>query len=248
MKQKPRKLFATSLILFFCVSANAQIITTFAGNGIPAYAGDGMAAATASLNTPTDVACDTAGNIYIADEFNHVIRKVNPAGIIFTIAGSGVAGYSGDGGPATLAKFNRPTNVFVKGGNIYITDELNHAIRKIDTGGIIRTVAGTGSPGYSGDGGPATAAMLFQPYGIFVDNSGNIYIAEQVNQVIRKVNTSGIITNVAGTGFSGYSGDGGPATAAKFHDPSDITFDASGNLFIADRHNLLSGKLMLQVS
>lgn len=211
------------------------IITTIAGNGIPGYSGDGGLATSASFNWPFGVVVDASGNVYIADLWNHRIRRVDTSGMVTTIAGNGVSGYSGDGGLATSASINAPYGIDIDDdGNIYIGDHYNGRIRKVDTAGIITTVAGGGS---GGDGGPATAASLNGPEGVAVDESGNIFIADHYNGRIRKVDTAGIITTVAGVGPWGYSGDGGPATLANLSGPSGIAVDAVGNIFIADSYN-----------
>ena len=199
------------------------IITTFAGTGVAGYNSDGIAATAAQLSAPVGLALDASGNLYIADQNNHRIRMVNTSGIISTIAGTGVSGYTGDGGAATAAKIKQPGGVAVDGaGNIYIAD-FNHVIRKINTSGNISTVAGTGIAGYSGDGGAATAAQLNQPWAITTDASNNLYIADWMNNRIRKVNsTSGIITTIAGMGTSAYTGDGGMATTANLNHPEEI--------------------------
>jgi RHS repeat-associated protein len=211
------------------------IITTVAGDGTYGYSGDGGPAAQAKLSSPSGVAVDAPGNLYIADTTNHCIRKVDTSGIITTVAGDGTRDYSGDGGPAAQAKLDYPWGVAVDAsGNIYIADSFNNCIRKVDTSGIITTVAGDGTWGYSGDGGPAAQAKLRHPWGVAVDASGNIYIADTTNHCIRKVDTSGIITTVAGDGTWGYSGDGGPAAQANLHHPWGVAVDASGNIYIAD--------------
>jgi sugar lactone lactonase YvrE len=210
------------------------IITTLAGNGSPGFSGDGSAATNASLYNPLGVAVDAAGNLFIADKGNNRIRKVNTGGIITTVAGNGSSGYSGDGGAAINAGLYNPAGVAVDGfGNLFIADRSNR-IRKVDTNGIITTVAGNGDSGYSGDGDAATNASLYLPQGVAVDASGNFFIADRSNNRIRKVDTNGIITTVAGNGDSGYSGDGGAATNNSLFLPSGVALDASGNLFIAD--------------
>ena len=221
---------------------NAQgIISTVAGNGLSGNgtygAGDGGPALLAPLYFPMSVAVDQAGNIYIAETANGVIRKVNTQGIISTIAGRGIfdPGYSGDGGPALLAKLLDPTDLATDiAGNIYIADLGNHVIRKINSQGVITTFAGTGIKGYSGDGGPATSARLFRPFGVATDNAGNVYIAEDSNHVIRKVDVNGIITTVAGIGVEGYSGDGGPAISARLTIPQRLAVDNMGNIYVPD--------------
>ncbi len=220
------------------------IITTIAGNGYMAgtgnggFSGDGGPATAAELWGPTGIACDTFGNIYIADVNNNIIRKVNTSGTINTIVGnfSYLPGYSGDGGQATNAEVNGPYWVATDiSGNVYFTDVGNNVIRKVDTSGIIEPFAGNYSygGGYSGDGGPSTAAELSVPEAIAFSPSGNLYIADGANQVIRMVNSSGTISTIAGNGIYGYSGDGGQATAAEFS-PYGIAFDVSGSLYISD--------------
>ena len=217
------------------------IITTVAGNGFWGNSDDGTPATQAKIPPPSAVAVDSLGNLYIAQEWNNRIRKVDTNGIITTVAGNlilGNGGYGGDGGPATQATLNRPSGVAVNAsGNLYIADTDNRRIRKVDKNGIITTVAGNGIGGYSGDGGPATQAQLVRPSGVTVDASGNFYIADTSNDRIRKVDTKGIITTVAGNGMWGYGGDGGPATQATLNSPSGVTVDPSGNLYIADTSN-----------
>ena len=224
------------------------IITTVAGIGISGYSGDSGPATSAKLNYPQGIAVDTAGNLYIADDGNFVVRKVDASGIITTFAGiHGSSGYSGDSGPATSAQINNALAVATdKKGNVYISDG-NVAIRKVDASGIITTYAGSTGYGYGGDGGPATAATLANPAGIALDDTGNLYIADNQNNVIRKVDTFGIITTIAGTGYlaeSGwfpptgdFSGDGGPALLANLNEPFGIAADKWGNIFFADQSN-----------
>jgi len=218
------------------VKAPANIIHTYAGNGIVGYKGDGGLADTAELNLPCGLALN--GNLlYIADMGNNAIRMVN-SGIISTIAGTGVGGYNGDGIIADTALLNSPTDVVTDAfGNILIADRNNNRVRKINTSGIITTVAGNGTGGYSGDFGPATAASLYFPSGLAIDASGNVYIADMVNNCVRKVNTAGIITTFAGTGTAGYSGDSGPADSAMLWSPTGVAVDAVGNVYISDRSN-----------
>ena len=218
----------------------AGVITTVAGTGRSGFSGDGGPATTARLNCPCGVAVDGAGNLFIADEGTHRIRKVDAAGVITTVAGTGTSGFSGDGGPAVNAHLDRPSDVAVDGaGNLFIADQGNYRIRKVDTAGVITTVAGAGTSGFSGDGGPATAARLFFPAGVAVDGAGNLFIADRGNRRIRRVDTAGVITTVAGTGTCGFSGDGGPATAARLDRPVGVAVDGAGNLFIADSGNHL---------
>jgi hypothetical protein len=227
------------------------IITTVAGDGTQGYSGDGGAATNAELNEPYGVAVDSGGNLFIADSQNYRVRKVGTNGFITTVAGNGTYGYSGNGGAATNAELTYPSGVAVDAtGNLFIADLYNNAIRKMGTNGIITTVAGTPVPanlgtgiaGYTGDGGAATNAWLNSPFGVTVDATGNLFIADQYNNAIRRVGTNGIINTVAGglgagTGSGSYSGDGGVATNAGLYHPSGVAVDATGNLFIADSQN-----------
>jgi len=218
--------------------ASSGIITTFAGTGSEGYSGDGGQATNAQLRNPTGVTTDDNSNIFIADYINNVVRKVSPSGIITTIAGTGVSGYSGDGGPATMAKLSLPYAIIVdNSGNIIFSDVGNYVVRKIDTSGIISTIAGNGTFGDSGEGGPATAAQLKYPGFMAIHpKTGELYIPVHSNKKIMKVSHDGIITTVAGNGINAYSGDGGPATAASMKAPNAVFFDTSGNLFIGDNY------------
>jgi len=223
------------------VDTTTGIIDTIAGTGDNGHTGDGGPAVEARLDKPRGVFVDSSENIYIADTENNVIRRVDATTReITTVVGSGSRGYSGDNGPATQAQLDKPSGVFVDVlENIYIADTENHVIRKVDGGtGIITTVAGNGSGGYSGDTFQATLASLKKPQGVFVDSSENIYIADTDNHVIRKVDGgTNIITTVAGDGDPGYLGDDGPATSAKLDKPSGVVVDSLGNIFIADTEN-----------
>jgi uncharacterized protein (TIGR03437 family) len=216
------------------------VITTIAGTGVGGLGGDGAAATTAMLDCPTRIAFDAFGNLFIADQCNHRIRKVDRNGIITTVAGSGtpgaaLGGFSGDGGAATAAQFKHPTAVTIdNGGNMYITDQLNNRVRRVDRNGIVTTVAGSGVQGFSGDGGPATAAALSTPGAVAVDAAGTLYVADNVNNRIRRVGADGIITTVIGSGAQSSTGDGGAASAATVNNPFGIAFDSLGNLFIAE--------------
>jgi hypothetical protein len=229
-----------------CTPAQAGIISTIAGNGIPAFTGDGGLAAGATLNTPAGLAIDGAGNLYIADSVNNVIRKITAAtGIISTVVGfknaqgSGASGSGGDGGPATSALLNTPWGVTVDAfGNMYIADTFNHRIREVNTAtGNITTIAGTGTAGYNGDGIQATAAWLNAPYAVALDAAQNIYIPDSANNRVRVVDPSGTIATFAGTGTIGYSGDGAASAAAELWSPSGVVVDAGGNVYIADTQN-----------
>jgi sugar lactone lactonase YvrE len=218
--------------------SNSGIITTFAGNGTTGYSGDGGQATNAELWDPREITFDGSGNLYVADEGNTRVRKISTSGIITSIAGNGLQGYSGDGGQATAAEFWVLSDIKLDAsGNIYIVDSGNHRIRVINSLGIVTTIAGNGTAGYSGDGGQATAAELGWLDNMAIDHSGNIYITDWSNSVVREVNASGIITTFAGTGIGGFSGDGGPATAAKLNSPSGLAVDLSGNIYIGDINN-----------
>lgn len=216
------------------------IISTIAGNGSAGYAGDGGLASAAAFDGPFCLAFDSHGDMFVADNYNNCIRKIEmTTGTITTVAGTGVAGYSGDGGPATAATFDGPIDLaFDKAGNMYVADILNSAIRKIDDTGGISTICGNGFTGYTGDGGPAGAATLAFPYALCLDTAGNIYISDNANAVIRKiVAATGIIETVAGSGSPGYSGDGGPATDARINNAGGVVTDEAGNIYIAGYGN-----------
>ena len=198
------------------------VITTVAGNGTPGFSGDGGPATSAQLFAPFGVAVDASGNLFIADQYNNRVRRVSSMGIITTIAGSGVQGYSGDGGTATNAALNYPVRVALDGGgNVYIADRINFRVRKISSTGAITTVAGNGTNGYSGDGGPATSAQISFPGGIAVDGGGNLYMADPYNHCVRKVSSTGIITTVA-------------LSDTQVGLPWGVSLDTSGKLYISD--------------
>ena len=282
--------FFLSILLSCCShwsAAQSGYITAIVGNGTSGFSGDGGPATAATMGQALGVAVDAAGNIYVPDNDNNALRKVSPAGIITTIAGGGsstadgipatdaaivlgftaidaygyiyirdadrvrkinpltgiittvagttTGGFSGDGGPATAAELNAPQSIcFDLAGNMYIADDNNERIRKVNGAGIISTYVGIGTSGFSGDGGPATAAELYYPSGVCIDAVGNLFIAENYNYRIRKVSPSGIISTYAG---GGSGGDGGPATNASLNEPSQVCLDNSGNLYIADFHN-----------
>jgi sugar lactone lactonase YvrE len=214
------------------------IITTIAGTGTYGFSGDGGPATAAKINTPEGIAVDVAGNVYIADSWNARIRKINTSGIISTIAGNGIVDTSGDGGQATAAHLVFPEGLTIDAtGNLYFAD--GYRVRKINTANIITRVAGDTNSGHTGDGGPAIKAGLWSPNTVAVDASGNIFIAEEGSDDVRIVNTSGIINTFAGNTFTGFSGDGGPATAAKFDYPFGLAIDGTGNVFISDWSNNL---------
>ena len=214
-------------------------ISTVAGTGTRGFSGDGGdggPATAAQLGHPSDVALDAEGNLYI--NAHNRIRKVGVDGNISTIAGTGILGYSGDGGPATEAKLRTAGGVTLDTeGNLYIPDARNNCIRKVGVDGNISTIAGTGTRGFNGDGGPATAAQLAYPYDVALDAEGNLYIADAGNDRIRKVGVDGNISTIAGTGTRGFNGDGGPATAAQLNGMHHMALDAKGNLYIADADN-----------
>jgi uncharacterized protein (TIGR03437 family) len=210
------------------------VINTVVGNGLPGYYGDGGPGFLARLNAPRGVALDSAGNLFIADTQNRVVRRVSFSGFIITMAGNGKAGMSGDGGAATEAQLNAPENVAVDaGGNVYIVD--SGLIRKVSSTGVISTVAGTLAIG--GDGGPAAAAQMFSPSGMAFDRAGALYISDAANNRVRKVTPAGIISTFAGNGVQGFNGDGGPAASAQLLNPQGLALDAKGNLYIADASN-----------
>ncbi len=227
------------LLLVFCFSfSQAQVINTIAGTGIQGYTGDGGAATSEELNEPMGVAIDVMGNIFISDAGDARIRFVNTSGVIVTIGGTGVMGYTGDGGPATAAEIAYPAGIAVDAsGSFYFADLANNRIRKVNSTGIISTVVGNGVANYSGDGGQGTAAEISQPSDVKIDAAGNLYIVDNGNMRIRKVNTAGIISTLAGTVYAGYTGDGGPATSAELNGPIGIAFDAAGNMYIGDSYN-----------
>jgi gliding motility-associated-like protein len=212
------------------------IISTVAGTGVFGYSGDDGSAINAKLFAPGGICTDNNGNIYFAEFGNQVIRKVNlSTGIITTVAGNHQLGWWGDGGPAVNASLNSPTSVSIdKEGNLYIADMGNSVIRKVNTSGIISTMAGNRTLGFGGDGGPATDASLKFPFYVYVDDKGNLYISDTGNGAIRMVDENGFINTIAGTGVSGYSGDGGPPTAAKLSSPAGIAIDNAGNIYIAE--------------
>ena len=221
--------------------STSGIITTFAEDHIRGYSGDGGSATSAELNGPTAVAVDSSGNVYIGDGHNFRVRMVSVStGVISTVAGDGVYGYTGDGAAATSAEIGVPSAILVDASSdIYIADPDNCVVREVSSSSsYISTFAGNGTCGYSGDGGPATAAELQNPDALSEDATGNIYISDSGCDVIREVSTSsGDIGTVAGDGTSGYSGDGGSATSAQLSEPAGLAFDSSGDLFVADYGN-----------
>ena len=216
----------------------AGIITTVAGNGNTVYNGDNIPAVSAAIWDPHFLALNDSGDLYVADYGGHRIRKVSAAGIVTTIAGTGIAGHAGDGGAATAASINTPYGIVLDSGSIIFTDDQEGVVRKIDATGIIETIAGSHTATSPGDGGPADSAGFNGPAGLALDAGRNLYIADIDNQRIRRIDrNTQIITTVAGNGTLGFSGDGGVATSAQLGTPTGLAIDASGNIYVADFNN-----------
>jgi DNA-binding beta-propeller fold protein YncE len=222
-----------------------KMIFGLVGRGGSGLAGDRGRAICAKLNHPAGIAVDRAGAIYIADTGNSQIRRVTPNGLIHTIAGTGTAGFGGDGRGATSAQLKRPMDVAVDaGGNIYIADTGNHRIRRIRIDGTINTIAGTGAAGFSGDGAPGLGAHLNDPRSIALDAEGNIYIADTGNHRVRKMSVAdGTIRTIAGTGAPGARGDSGQGASAQLRSPAGVAIDAAGAIYISDTGNSLIRKI-----
>jgi sugar lactone lactonase YvrE len=213
-------------------------LTRVAGSGRPGATGDGGPATQATLNQPYDVSLGRSGDLYIADFGNNRIRKVTAEGLIQTVAGTGEAGYDGDGGPATRARLNGPYGVFAgSDGGFLIGDSFNNVVRKVDSGGTIHTLAGNGRAGYAGDGGPALKAMLDAPQAIYIHPTGRIYIGDEHNHVIRIVDANGVISRLAGTGLAGFSPDGTPAAEARLNDPENFVIRADRSILFTEAGN-----------
>ncbi|MGH9201218.1 MAG: hypothetical protein ACRD2A_08290, partial [Vicinamibacterales bacterium] len=213
-------------------------LTRFAGNGSKGYDGDGKLATDSSLSFPHDVRIDSNGNVYIADAMNHRIRKVDGDGLITTVAGTGVPGYSGDGGLAIHAQLNAPYGILIdRDDNLLIGDSENHVIRRVGRDGIILTIAGSGQRGYDGDGGPALLAKFDAPQSMALDSKGRLYINDEHNNAIRILDPDGTVRTLVGTRGPGFSGDGGPAYAAQIADPENILVREDGSVLITARDN-----------
>lgn len=233
-------------VLAYYSSLFAQSVSTIAGNGTGAYTGDGGSAVSAELNSPDAVKFDHAGNLYVADQYNNVIRKISTTGIITTVAGANTGGTTGDDIPATNASLRQPGDLcFDAAGNLYISNYGGEDIRKVDATGIITTIAGIhGVVGYNGDNIPATAAQLNDPAGLVFDNDGNLCFSDFGNHRVRKINmVTGIITTIAGNGTGGYFGDGIPATDAELRYPGYLAISPSGELCIPDYPNHVIRKI-----
>ena len=230
-------IYFTSSNCVFKLDQNG-LLARIAGNARAGYAGDGGAATSAQLSSPTGVALDASGNIFVADSGNYRIRRVSATGIITTIAGTGQFGLPVNGAAAVNTPLGSPSSLAVDtSGRLLITDTSNNLLLRVSPSGIGAIVAGTGVSGYTGDGGPAVRARLAGPHGLAVDTAGNIFISDTGNSSVRRLAADGTITTFAGTGFVGFSGDGGPAVLAQFIDPEGLAFDRSGNLLIVDAGN-----------
>src|ERR1035441_5907834 len=226
---------ATAL-LGFVISAAADNVVTIAGNGSDGFSGDGGNALAAQMGAIWGLAVDAQGNVYFADTWNQRVRKVAAGGTISTIAGSGATADSGDGGPALSAALFWPAGLALDtSGGLYVST--GSRVRKVSSDGTIGAFAGGTFPGYAGDGQRATSALLREPHGLAVDGAGNVYIADSGNFRIRRVDQTGKIATFAGTGQFGYSGDGGPATAARIGYVDALALDLSGNLYFSDPYN-----------
>lgn len=236
----PVKFLAAVFLFVFChVAGTAQVIVTVAGIGINGYSGDGGPATNAQMSAPSALVFDKNGNFYFTEGTNPTIRKVSPAGVISRVAGNGTSGYSGDEGLAVDAEIRGGGGLAVdKWNNIYLADGGNHRVRKITTDGVIRTIAGTGVAGYNGDGISALSAKLNQPQGVGVDDTGNIYICDRMNFRLRKVDTFGNISTIAGTGVMGYAADGARADTAAINESWYVVADKNGDIYFMDKSRI----------
>ncbi len=240
MKHFTRIILIAIPIFMLVFKAESQInCSRLTGKGVMSCAGDFGLAYSADVGNPCGIAKDSYGNIYIVNATCRTIRKIDTAGIVTIFAGDGTTGYSGDGLAANLAAIGIPEALAIdKMDNLYVSDQLNHVIRKVNLAtGIISTFAGNGTTGYSGDLGMATSAQIDNVRGIAIDNALNVYLADANQQVIRKIDNSGIITTIAGTGAFGFSGDSSLATTAQFNSPTGIAIDNFGDLYVADYGN-----------
>jgi uncharacterized protein (TIGR03437 family) len=229
---------STGIINYIAGNVTAAASGALTGTPVLGYSGDGAAANLAGLLEPFALALDSSGEVFFAENGDSRIRKIDTKGIITTIAGNGTAGFTGDGSAGANAEISFPTGVAVdSSGNVFIADSVNRRIRKLASGGTITTVAGNGNYSYSGDSGQATAAQLNTPQAVATDPSGNLYIADTANNVVRKVTAAGVISTIAGNGAAGFGGDGGAATSAQLRSPQGIAVDASGNVYVADTQN-----------
>jgi len=223
------------------VDARTGVITTVAGVGYQGFSGDGGLAAEAKLNSPAGVAVDLQGNILIADTFNHRIRIVDQrTGIIRTLVGSGIQGSAGDGGLAIRAQLSEPTGISIdQAGNLLIADTANHRVQLVErAAGVISTLAGTGTPGFSGDGGMGTTAQLNGPTSVAIDRAGRVLIADTFNNRVRRLDMrTGTIKTIAGVGTQGFGGDGALAVEAELTEPAGVAVDGKGNILVADTFN-----------
>lgn len=225
-----------ALALAAPAGAATNFIFSLAGTSVPGFAGDGSAAVDAQLSFPAGVAVAADGAIVVADQNNQRIRRIDPSGVITTIAGTGTYGFAGDGGPATSANFKAPSSVAIaQNGDIYVADQSNNRVRRFAPGGTITTVAGDGTAAYGGDGGPATAAQLNNPIGVALGPDGSLFIGDLGNNRVRRVSPAGTITTVAGTGVRSSTGDGGPATAATLDNPNGLAVRTDGSVLVADQ-------------
>jgi len=222
------------------------VITTVAGAAAAGFAGDGASGAAVRFDTPLAIAAGPQGVLYVADTQNNRVRRIDASGRVTTIAGTGIAGSSGDGGPAVAAELSSPAGIALGfGGVVYVADSGNNRVRAITPDGRITTVAGTGDSGYAGDGGPATSAVFDDPQSLTVDDEDSLYVADALNDRIRRIDVAGTVTTVAGDGSRGFSGDGGPATVAALDLASGessgggdgLAVDGAGDLFVADAVN-----------